>query len=108
MDASQKITAAYMGNSVTDTLSTKILLGIFGCVPAYDRYFKDGAGKYEICAQRWGTQSLHSLWQYYNKYRDEFDRLRHEISNDGLLYPPMKLMDMCLWQIGYDDDPKQL
>ena len=29
---------------VSDTLSTKIILGVFGCVPAYDQYFKLGSG----------------------------------------------------------------
>jgi hypothetical protein len=27
-----------------DVLVTKIMLGVFGCVPAFDRYFKDGFG----------------------------------------------------------------
>ncbi len=31
--------------SVTDTLQTKIALGGLGCLPAYDRFFKDGAKK---------------------------------------------------------------
>ncbi len=29
-------------NHATDTLITKILLGTFGCVPAYDQYFSKG------------------------------------------------------------------
>ena len=36
---------------VSDTLITKIILGVYGCMPAYDTYFKAGIGKYG-CTQR--------------------------------------------------------
>lgn len=90
--------------SVTDTLITKILLGIFGCTPAYDRYFKDGARKYKICSGTFNEDSLRSIWEYYCKYQDTLEKVRQTLVVNDLLYPPMKLMDMCLWQIGADED----
>jgi hypothetical protein len=106
MDAADEIEKSYGDNHVTGTLKTKILLGSFGCVPAYDRYFGNAASKYGICGSKWGENSLRDVWRYYEEYRDLFEKLRHEISMDGFFYPPMKLMDMCLWQIGFDEDPK--
>ena len=106
LKASAAIAKAYQGNSVTDTLITKILLGVFGSAPAYDRYFKDTATKYNVCSRQWNEKSLNSLWCYYEQHHDVFEKLRHEISPKGFLYTPMKLMDMCLWQIGYDESLK--
>ena len=34
-------------NAASDTLITKILLGTLGCVPAYDRYYKESVKKYQ-------------------------------------------------------------
>jgi len=56
---------------------------------------------------QWGERSLRSLWLYYEHHQEAFEKLRHKIPLEGFLYPPMKLMDMCLWQIGYDESPKK-
>ena len=94
-------------SSVSDTLITKILLGVFGCAPAYDRYFKYTAKKYKVGSGSWSKKSLKDIWGYYENHREDFEKLRHELrwGEDGNRYPPMKLMDMCLWQIGFDEDP---
>jgi len=107
MEASKEILKAYAGNSITQTLITKILIGVFGCAPAYDRYFIGGAKKYKVCSVSWSQRSLTSLWQYYEHYREAFEKLRYELNIEGLQYTPMKLLDMCLWQIGFDELEKQ-
>lgn len=104
MKLADEIRKSYAGQSVSDTLVTKILLGVFGCAPAYDRFFVDAAREYKVCSGLWGERSIKSLWQYYQHHYEAFEGLRHELSADGVLYPPMKLMDMCLWQLGYDSD----
>jgi len=48
LEAAKTIRRSYGDSPVTDTLITKILLGVFGCTPAYDRYFKDSARKYKV------------------------------------------------------------
>jgi hypothetical protein len=104
IEAARTIENSYGVSHITDTLITKILLGVFGCVPAYDRYFKNAARKYSICSGLWGERSLKSLWQFYNYNRDYFESLRSELLIEGIQYPPMKLIDMCLWQLGFDED----
>ena len=106
LGASEAIVKACPRNNVSQTLITKILLGVFGCAPAYDKFFRDAAKKYGICSSQWGERSLQSLWHYYTHHQEAFEKLRYEISLDGFLYTPMKLMDMCLWQIGYDESQK--
>jgi len=103
MEASNEILKIYAGNSVTDTLITKILLGIFGCAPAYDDYFKYAGKKYKICTGTWNENSLRMLWDYYELYHEAFENLRQELKIIGLRYTPMKLIDMCFWQTGYDE-----
>lgn len=105
MLASTEIRKAYGSNEVTDTLVTKILLGVFGCAPAYDRFFREAARKYRVCSGIWNEKSLRSLWGYYEKYREQFEALQREFAANGLYYPPMKLLDMCLWQLGFDESP---
>lgn len=104
IEASKEIRSAYSEGSVTDTLTTKILLGVLGCTPAYDRYFKNAARKYKVCSGQWGERSLKSLWRYYEVHHEALEKLRYEIALDELSYPPMKIMDMCLWQIGFDEE----
>jgi len=103
LDFSNEIKSAYGRKSYTDTFVTKLILGIFGSAPAYDRFFVHAARKYKVCSGTWNKKSLTSLWLYYEHYRHVFDNLQKEISIDGISYTPMKLLDMCLWQIGFDE-----
>lgn len=88
--------------SKTDTFITKILLGVFGCVPAYDRYFREGVNYYGICSCSFSRNSLRNLYSYYELNFDHFEKLRHEYIKEGVYYTPMKLLDMCFWQLGFD------
>lgn len=104
LKAGKTIEKSYEKESISETLVTKILLGVFGCVPAYDRFFKYAARKYKVCSGLFGARSLTSLWDYYEKNINCFQTLKNEISSDLYQYTPMKLLDMCLWQIGFDED----
>lgn len=88
--------------SITDTFKTKILLGVFGCAPAYDRYFKQAVKKYKVCYSKFNERSMVQLYSFYNENKDAFENLRKQFESNGTFYPPMKLMDMCFWQIGID------
>lgn len=88
--------------SKTKTFVTKILLGVFGCVPAYDRYFCSAVKKYNICSGNFNRNSLNDLHLYYQLYFNEFEELRNRFLEEGIFYTPMKLIDMCFWQLGYD------
>lgn len=88
--------------SLTDTLKTKILLGVFGCVPAYDRYFKKAVKIYNVCSSDFNEKSLSQLYSFYNENKGSFDKLQKQFESEGAFYTPMKLVDMCFWQIGFD------
>jgi hypothetical protein len=89
---------------ISDTLQTKILLGIFGCTPAYDRYFKNGVSLYnkannnKILVKIFGKNSYKTMWDFYNEQKD-LNLVLH--SNPNVKYPPMKLIDMFFWYIGF-------
>ena len=92
--------------TASDTLVTKIILGTMGCTPAYDRYFKQGLSKSGVAQQRFGEASLTQLAEYYYDNLDELEKYRTKTSLGRVEYPPMKLIDMCFWQLGYDHEIK--
>lgn len=55
----------------SQTLVTKTMLGVFGCVPAYDRYFRDAFG-----AATFGPKSLAGLAMYYRANAEAIDSYR--------------------------------
>ncbi len=92
-------------NSASDTLITKILFVVYGCVPAYDRFYKKAVKTYNISSMIYNDKSIKNIAEYYCSNKKSFERLRMDLSKKNKLqieYPPMKLMDMCMWQIGYD------
>lgn len=57
------------GRQVSDTLSTKIMLGVFGNVPAYDSYFRAGFG-----VSTFGRRSLKRIGTFYRAHPGVFER----------------------------------
>ena len=92
-----------MSLGATDTLITKILLGVYGCMPAYDTYFKSGIGSYG------GTKNVTA--GNIKKVAEELifiaDELKPKIDSVLLnarnswdkseIYTPMKIIDMIFW-----------
>lgn len=68
-EMTRQIRAALPGAS--DILITKIMLGVFGCVPAFDTYFKKGFG-----AWTFGTKSLIRVGEFCRHNADVIDRHR--------------------------------
>lgn len=93
-------------NAASDTLITKILLGTLGCVPAYDRFYKESVKKHHISSFNYNKKSVCRVAKFYCDHEDSFEKLRLELSECRIEYPPMKLMDMCFWQDGYISDSK--
>ena len=95
-------------NNITDTLTTKILLGVFGCIPAYDRYVKSSLKKYEIGTVNYFTPGqIQYFVSFYKNYKEIFDKARNKIATLGIEYPPMKIIDLVLWRIGLEDEGKE-
>lgn len=90
-------------NDSSDTLITKILLGTLGNTPAYDRFFVDGITLYNKNSpikrinKKFSVKSLSQLNEFYSDNIDEFK----EFEND---FPPMKLIDMYFWKLGFDNE----
>ena len=91
-------------NKLSSTLITKILMGTFGCVPAYDRYFISGVKDQGIATGCFSHNSLLSLIDFYKKNYVQLEYVRSRLSVYDLPYPQMKLLDMGFWQIGFEKD----
>jgi hypothetical protein len=88
--------------NVTDTLATKIILGTLGCVPAYDRYFIDGIRKKNLNYSGIKPRNFTSIIEFYKNNINQFSTAeKHIFEISGINYPPMKLLDMYFWEIGY-------
>lgn len=89
---------------VSETLVTKVLMGVLGCCPAYDRYFKDGLSREHIGVKRFNAKSILSLVDFYESNFDKLEEIRAKMNVEGLCYPQMKMLDMGFWKIGFDAD----
>ena len=89
---------------VSSVLITKILMGTLGCVPAYDRFFQDGAKYLGLEHNSYKEKSLLELADIYEEHNDRLEEVRRGFVGDGLTYPQMKLLDMGFWQVGFERD----
>jgi hypothetical protein len=82
----------------SDTLVTKVMLGVFGCVPAFDTYFKKGFG-----VSTFGKGSLRLVGEFYRANAAQIDRLRQPTLDfttgrpTTRLYTQAKVVDMIFF-----------
>ena len=93
-----------VASSVSPVLITKILMGTLGCVPAYDRFFEEGAKYLGLEKKSYNEDSLRELADIYEAHNDRLEEARRGMRTEDLVYPQMKLLDMGLWQIGFEKD----
>jgi hypothetical protein len=87
--------------TASDILLTKTILGVFGCVPAFDRYFRIGFGCSTLC-----EPALKRIGKYYEDNQPEIDS--YDIFTldfaTGLgtqrRYTKAKIIDMVFFQEG--------
>ena len=91
-------------SQVSPVLITKILMGTLGCVPAYDRFFEEGARYFGLEKKTYHEDSLLELVDIYEEHNDRLEDARRGMRTDDLIYPQMKLLDMGFWQIGFERD----
>ena len=94
-------------NPVSQVLITKILMGTLGCVPAYDRFFEEGAKYLGLEKKSYNKDSLLELAAFYEAHNDRLEEARCGMRTEDLVYPQMKLLDMGLWQVGFDQETKE-
>jgi hypothetical protein len=100
-DIRKQIKKIAVKNRLSNTLITKILMGVFGCVPAYDRYFIDGIKEQKVTTGNYNIKSLLGLVDFYESNRDKLEKTRNNLKVYDLPYPQMKLLDMGFWQLGF-------
>jgi hypothetical protein len=86
--------------NVTDTLTTKIVLGTLGCTPAYDRYFVAGLHSKGIPYSKFNSAHFLRLCEFYRHSADEFEAVQRRIHDRGVRYPAMMLVDMYFREVG--------
>jgi len=86
------------GNNPTDTLVTKMMLGIFGNVPAFDSYFKSGLG-----VSAFGRHALEKISRFYQANSEVIDQSRRATLDfltgqpSARLYTRAKVIDMIFF-----------
>ena len=98
------------GINVTDTLLTKILLGTLGCIPAYDRFFKDGLKTKNIQPYtKLSGKSFLEVVKFYQENKNDFLKVQKSIEEKvGVKYPIMKLVDMYFFTLSFTSSNKSL
>ena len=91
-------------SQVSPVLITKILMGTLGCVPAYDRFFEEGAKYLGLEKKSYNKDSLLELADFYEAHNDRLEEARRGMQCEDLIYPQMKLLDMGFWQVGFEKD----
>jgi hypothetical protein len=87
----------------TDTLLSKIMLGSLGCVPAYDRYMVEGLKICGIAENKFNTESLNKIFDFIKYNKNDIETCQALVmSKTNKYYPVMKIIDMYLWQTGYE------
>ena len=97
LDCKQKIIDALgKQNKPSDTLVTKIMLGVFGNIPAYDQYFRKGLKIHSV-----NKKSILTIKKFYEENKEVFDSYKIHTFNfvtsqeTDILYTKAKLIDMC-------------
>lgn len=102
-DTADRIRTA-LGNKASDTLVTKIMLGTFGCIPAFDNLFRQGFG----CAT-FGAKALRRVGEFYVANRAIVERNRVATldfasgSRTNRRYTRAKVIDMIFFVQGRGD-----
>ena len=94
--------------SPTKTLVTKIMLGVYGIVPAYDTYFTETFREYFTpkCSFRsFNKVSLQCIAEFYKEHKSEIDNIKINVINFNgndtkMLYSKAKIIDMFGFEYG--------
>lgn len=82
-------------DDISDTLISKIVMGVSGIIPAYDRNVKKELKRRKL-SQTLSKKCYTDLWKLYKTNEMEIKDLHEEHRE----YPPMKILDMYLFEKG--------
>lgn len=100
-------------STVSYTLKTKIILGTYGTIPAYDRFFENGIRATKEDYNLLISHSKNGIIKLLNFAKDklpELNNIKEQINHiqknkenlNNVDYPIMKIIDMYFWKIGFD------
>lgn len=96
-----RIEAAFTPINASNILVTKTMLGVFGCIPAFDRFFRTGFGHWTV-----NERNIDRIASFYRVNMTAIDgvEIRTLDVNTGLetdrSYPRAKIIDMYYFQKG--------
>lgn len=110
-DIENEITQKAFSNDVSSVLITKVLMGVYGCIPAYDRYVMDGLktqnvnatfGRKAVIELLDATVKDENVYKNIEFARNEIMAPTNKIYTEFPLenYTFMKVVDMLFWEIG--------
>jgi hypothetical protein len=88
-------------DGASDTLVTKIMLGVFGCVPAFDNYFCSGFGTWSM-----SSKAFRRIGLYYKENSETIENYRVPTIDFSTgrptkrKYTRAKVIDMIFWEEG--------
>ena len=97
-------------SEISDILITKIILGITGSIPAYDRYFS--IGLFSKTSKSLTRSSLEDISHFYSVYKNEIDIKKNTLDETkegketNILYTKAKILDMGCYIQGKIDEEK--
>ena len=100
-----RIRKAFTGDA-SDILVTKTMLGVFGCVPAFDRYFRIGFKRIGFKCSTLCKNALTRINEFYKNNKAEIDAVHVSTldfttgNKTGRLYSRAKIVDMVCFQEG--------
>ena len=112
IDCYNKINKALIPDGKRDlTLVTKIMLGVFGCVPAFDNFFCDSFREYykrECGFRKFNKESLKFISLFYQDHRQKIDECSSQIMTldygsgnpTSICYTKAKIIDMVGFEYG--------
>lgn len=95
---------------ISSTLTTKIMMGTLGCLPAFDRYFKSGIKRHNELnksklIQSFSSNSILRIYEFFLENKETLLQLQLDIEHKTKVkYPLMKLIDSYFWLIGYKEE----
>jgi hypothetical protein len=112
LDCYEMITNTFVPNGVKEeTIVTKIMLGVFGCVPAFDQNFCNGFREFfkgKCGFRRLNIDSLSCIKEFYESDRNLIDKWSNKIKtidfktgdHTNLSYSRAKIIDMIGFTYG--------
>lgn len=101
--AKERITSSFATERKSETLVTKIMLGVFGCTPALDRFFRLSTGLHAL-----NRRTMNEVHQFYVEHSEAIEDWRQFTlnidsgENTTHRYTAAKVVDMVFFQRGIE------